>query len=78
MTAGNFKHPGENCCRNKEIFENALIMAGSSFFTALAGIRIAAVIADPVTTVIAAGIAAGLSFFGYLTTAKGLSRRAAK
>ena len=78
MTAGNLNHPGKNYNGNKDILVNAAIMAGYSFFTTLAGIKITAVITDPLITVMASGIAAGLSFFSYLTTAKGLSRRAAK
>lgn len=75
---GNFKNPGKDYNSRHDILENAAIMAGYSFFTTLAGIKITAVITDPLTTVLAASISAGLSFFGYLVTAKGLSRRAAK
>lgn len=74
----NFKHPDKKLNSGKELLENALIMAASSFFTALAGIKIVAVLTDPIATLTAAGIAAGLSFTSYLVTAKGLKARAAK
>jgi len=74
----NFKHPEKPNNGRMDILENACIVAGYSFFTTLAGVRIAIVMTDWPATLLAAGIAAGLGFFGYLMMAKGLKVRAAK
>lgn len=57
------------------MFENALIMAGYGFFSTLAGINIAQLHVDLAGSVLASGIAAGLSFFAYLASVKGLKRK---
>lgn len=52
---------------------NASILAGVSFFTALAGIAIADLTSNPLQSVVAAGVAAGLSFFVRLSVERGLA-----
>jgi len=58
----------------KEAFINAAILAGFAFFECLAGMAIAGLLEDPVKGLIAAGIAAGLAFFGRLAIERGIKK----
>jgi hypothetical protein len=53
---------------------NAGIMAGVSFFTALAGITASGLMKDPATGILAAVLSAGLSFFTSLAIQRGLMK----
>jgi len=54
---------------------NATILAGLGFFTTLASISAAGIRADPATSLLAAGIAAGLEFFVAMAIQRGLYRK---
>jgi len=58
----------------REALINACILAGLSFFTTLAGITAAGIKSDPITSIIAAGIAAGCTFFSRLAAELGITK----
>jgi len=53
---------------------NSGIMAGVAFFSTLGSLTAAGIRADPVTSLIAAGIAAGANFFITLAIQRGLKK----
>ena len=56
----------------KEAIINAVIVAGFNFFSTLAGISVAKIVTEPDKALLAAGIAAGLGFFGRLMVERGV------
>jgi len=58
----------------REAFINACILAGLSFFTTLAGITAAGIRANPFTSILAAIIAAGCTFFSRLAAELGITK----
>jgi len=58
----------------REALINACILAGLSFFTTLAGITAAGIKANPITSILAAIIAAGCTFFSRLAAELGITK----
>jgi len=58
----------------KDMVINAGIVAGVAAFTTLASISAAGIRAAPATSLLAAGIAAGLNFFTSLAIQRGLKK----
>jgi len=61
----------------KDQLANAGIIAGSNFFTTLAGLQVTGMTQDPQTALIAAAVSAGLGFFASLITQRGLQKQEA-
>jgi len=67
----NLKDPPEGW---KDQIINSGIMAGVAFFSTLGSITAAGIRADPVTSIMAAGIATGANFFITLAIQRGLKK----
>jgi len=59
---------------NSDLIVNALIVAGQNFFTTLAGMGAAGLLADAKAGMLGAGISAGLAFFSSLAIQRGLKK----
>ena len=59
----------------KDALMDAAIMAGSAFFTTLAGLGAVGLLENPTTALLAAAIAAGAQFFAILVIKRGLREK---
>jgi len=56
----------------KEALINAIIVAGVSFFSTLAGLGASGLLTDPTKALVSAGVSAGLAFFTLLAIERDL------